>query len=611
MCGCIGVSGAGTLVSQDEIHRMVRSEDARERREAVEQLVDNFVILPDKEQSWSDLIMLTQDKVMGVRLRALYNLASIFPYISNKEIVLAYLHRLSLNKYADARRSAVNALCLAFPTFLNKQEAWEDLHKLTYDKNNRVKSGAAYALRAAFNDSFCKKQAWEDLHRLTYDKNSLVRGDAADTLGAAFPKMPYKKLAWQDLHRLTQDKETSVRWYAIYALGAVFSNIPYKRLALQHLRRLAQDKEIDIRASAHYSLGRACIFKATEVEDEMDFRNELERALEFFEKSSKEAHYFENPAQFCFPLYRSFHAITFKRHEAETEVQKYLAEAKNAVEDSDSKEKLTEAVENLANALKEVQKTREIDLRTMRCDLNAYRRYCERAADLLDTTEDKAPSATKLIRRGLPIIDQKIKKIITEIQDKSNALCKQTLSTPFEDLGKEVNRIGKNLLKIRDPIGLDKGMYNMQIALSAICAKMPEEERGEACELLKKANDEPYIEDQIDLINMILSKISSQISAAKNIETVEKKLDSIIVSVKPGIREELVITVGAEFAGTGAKHEIHIPLQEITYPEIKNDLEKIKGKPIFKLASLPAKLAEKIKAYLLRTKKNELLKHLT
>ncbi len=54
---------------------------------------------------------------------------------------------------------------------------------------------------------------------------------------------------------------------------------------------------------------------------------------------------------------------------------------------------------------------------------------------------------------------------------------------------------------------------------------------------------------------MVLGKISSQICAA--IETVEKKLDSIIVSMK-GIREELVITVGVEFAGTGAKQDLFL-----------------------------------------------------
>jgi hypothetical protein len=105
---------------------------------------------------------------------------------------------------------------------------------------------------------------------------------------------------------------------------------------------------------------------------------------------------------------------------------------------------------------------------------------------------------------------------------------------------------------------------------------------------------------------MVLSKISSQISAAKNIETVEKKLDEIMVSLKPGIRQELVMTVGAEFAGIGAQHVITVPLQEIFYPDLKKDLEKVKGRSFIKLSSLPAKMAEKVKSYIIQTKKEEL-----
>ncbi|MCD4809927.1 MAG: hypothetical protein K8R17_08530 [Methanosarcinales archaeon] len=144
----------------------------------------------------------------------------------------------------------------------------------------------------------------------------------------------------------------------------------------------------------------------------------------------------------------------------------------------------------------------------------------------------------------------------------------------------------------------------MQIVLSAICTKIPEDDRGEACELLEKASDEPYIEDRVNLINMVLSKISTQMSEAK-------KLDEVIISLTPGIREELVISVGAEFAGTGAKHEIHIPLQEITYHDIKKDLESIKGRGSFKIASLSAKLVAKVREYLIRNNKNELLKYLS
>lgn len=52
--------------------------------------------------------------------------------------------------------------------------------------------------------------------------------------------------------------------------------------------------------------------------------------------------------------------------------------------------------------------------------------------------------------------------------------------------------------------------------------------------------------------------------------------------------------------GTGIEHKITIPLQEIAYSDLEKDLESIKGKRLAKLASLPPRLAEKVKGYLIR-----------
>lgn len=97
----------------------------------------------------------------------------------------------------------------------------------------------------------------------------------------------------------------------------------------------------------------------------------------------------------------------------------------------------------------------------------------------------------------------------------------------------------------------------------------------------------------------------------EDIKEIKTNINDLTIHLKPGISEELVISVGVEFAGTGAKHEIHIPLQEIAYPDIKKDLENIKERNIFKLASLPAKLATKIREYLIGNKKDEFLKYLS
>jgi len=177
--------------------------------------------------------------------------------------------------------------------------------------------------------------------------------------------------------------------------------------------------------------------------------------------------------------------------------------------------------------------------------------------------------------------------------------CRETRGTLLENLGYEINQIDKNLLLVRDPIGLEKGVENLLIVVSDICDKLPEEERGGASELLEKAKAETYIEDRIDLVNMILSKNPPQIRMTE----LEKKIDALIISLKPGIREELTVSVGAKVFGTGVQHVITIPLQAISYPELKEDLGKIKEKSTIKLPSLPQRLAHRLRTILLELRR--------
>jgi len=449
------------------------------------------------------------------------------------------------------------------------------------------------------------------IHKMVQSENTEKHKEAVDQLKTYFKILSNKDQAWQDLHRLTQDDDCYVRRFAADAVGSAFSSIPdaYKEQAWQDLHQLVQDDNKEVRVSANNSIGRVSILKATEAVNENEFKNELKNALEFFEKSNTEAT-FINPARFCHPFYKSIFSITFEERNVEAEVQEYIKEAKNAVEGSESKKTLLEAVENLENALREVHKSREKGLDAWKSDLKAYKRYCDRACDLLDITEKDAPGATKIIRRGLPIIDQRIKEILTEIQEKAEALYRQTRDTPFEDLGKEVCRIGQSLIKTKDPTRLEKKLDDFQFILSAICDKMPEYEKKELNRQLEKANNEPHIEDRFDSINMIFSKISSQISIQSDMEKLDKKLDEIIVSIKPGISENFVITIGAEFLGTGVQHVITVPLQEINYSDLEKDLKSIKGNTVSKLTFLPKKLAEKIKDYLIQNKKEDLLKEL-
>ena len=569
------------LVDYAKIHRLVLSDDAEERNEAVDQITNNFKILiyKEKEQASKDLLALTKDPDSDVRWHAACALGSAFQYITDKDQAWKDLLELRTDSDNDVRWSATDVLGSAFPYLTEKKQAWKDLLTLTKNPDSGVRWGAADVLGSAFPHLTEKEQAWKDLLTLTKNPDSGVRRRLGDVLGSAFPYLTEKKQATKDLLTLTEDQGCIVRRGSVVAISSAFPHLTDKKQATINLLALTEDPDSNVRMSANHSLGKISIYKATSAGNTETLQSELEKAIDFFEKASQESRY-SNPSSFCLPFYRSYNAVIFRHKEAEKEIDRNLEEAKHAVVGSESKVKLLEAVGNLANALLEAQKLRDLD--DIKSDLNAYRRYCDRTVELLDETKDKAPGAANLVRRGLPIIDEQIKEIIAEIQEKTKVLCIETKDSPLEDIGKEVNKIGQNLLRVRDPIGLEKSVNNLEIALSDICNRMVGIEKGDACELLEREKNEQYIEDKLPLMSLILSKVSSQI-------TNKQKL---------GIREELVISVGGTVFGTGAQHVITIPLQEIAYDDLKHDLKKIGSKDVFDLATLPPKLAEKVNQYI-------------
>ena len=206
-----------------------------------------------------------------------------------------------------------------------------------------------------------------------------------------------------------------------------------------YLVRLTNDIDSDVRASSNHSLGRVSIFMASQAETEEDYKKELENAIVFFETAAHQSISWKNPAQFCLPFYRSFYTIIFKRQEAKEEVNRYLAEAKAAIAGSESKKQLFEAVENLSNALKEVQNLENLDLFEMKDELSFYRSYCDHAVELMKYTDEKTPYATRVLKKGLPILDRNLKELIEEIQKKAKIACKDSIGTATEEIARAVN----------------------------------------------------------------------------------------------------------------------------------------------------------------------------
>jgi len=362
---------------------------------------------------------------------------------------------------------------------------------LTGDKYIDERILISLSLGSAFQHVSDKDEACKDLHRLTRDKDIDVRFLIVHALGSAFQYVPYKDVAWEDLHRLTGDKDSDVRRGAALALGSAFQHVPDKDETWEDLHRLTGDEHSNVRASSNHSLGRSSIFKATETEDEEGFKSELKNAIEFFERSLKEETY-SNPSRFCLPFYRSFYTVTFEKAGAKGEVKRYLAEAKSASEGSKNKETLLEAVENLANALSEAQKVTDFD--ATKSDLKTYMQYCNRAADLIGDAAEDAPGAAGILRRRMPIIDERIKEIIREIQEKARAICIETQGTPLEELGLATDRFAQEL-PTQDPLRLTKSLGSMANSAKVLCELIAtDDERRNACELLKNLSDLEFSE---------------------------------------------------------------------------------------------------------------------
>jgi len=423
----------------NDLHKLTTDKNNSVRFRAASVLGSVFFDVPDKQQAWNDLIKLITDKNNSVKSEAASTFGSVFSDVPDKQQAWNDLHKLTTDKNNSVRFRAASVLGSVFFDVPDKQQAWNDLHKLTTDKDIYVRSKAASTFGSVFSEVSDKQKVWDDLIKLTSDESSYVRSEVVSVLGSVFSDVPDKQKVWDDLIKLTSDEGWLMRSEVVSVLGFGFSDVPDKQKAWNDLIKLTTNERSSVRVSANHSLGKVSIFKASQAKREEDYKRELETAISFFEIAAHES-ILDNPAQFCLPFYRSFYEIISEKQEAKEEVDKYLAEAKNAVKGSKSKKLLFEVVNNLANALKEVQNPENMDLEAKKSELNFYRKYCDRAAELLRDTEEKAPFATITMRKGLPILDRKLKSLIEEIKEKANTACQVSQGTPTREVACAVNR---------------------------------------------------------------------------------------------------------------------------------------------------------------------------
>lgn len=240
---------------------MAHSEDVDERKEAVEQLYQDFADLPDKERATKeifeltkDIFALTKDEDIDVRSIAVYTLGLAFPHVTDKEESWKNLLALTKDKDEFVRSGAIYALKSAFSHVINKDAASKDFLALTKNEDICVQSYALFALESAFPYIIDKDAALKDLLALTKDKDNNVRSYVAPTLGSAFPHVTDKAEVLKVLMALTKDKDLLARSGAALAFGSVFPHITDKAEVRNVLMLLTKDKDKIVRLSAKRSL---------------------------------------------------------------------------------------------------------------------------------------------------------------------------------------------------------------------------------------------------------------------------------------------------------------------------------------------------------------------
>ncbi len=576
----------------EDLIKLTSDKDSEVREGAAYALESSILLTPDKMKVWEDVIKLISNGNNWMRWRVAEVLEVAFLQIPDKQKPLEDLHVLTKNENRLVREKIAEASISTFSQAPDKQEAWEDLIRLTSDEEKKVQEKAIESLGYVFQYVPEKKRAWKDLIKLISDEftsydEGWIQEKVIVALGSAFSQVPDKQEAWKDLIKLTSIKNFFVQRKATMLLGYAFSEVPDKKQAWEDLHRLTSDEDSNVQGTAYHSLGRISIYKASQSESEEAYIEELENAITFFEKGANESIYW-NPSRFCLPLYRSFYTIiSAKKREVKDEVEKYLSEAKSEIGRSENKKLLFETVENLANALKEVQNLENMDLAAKKGELDFYRKYCEQASELMQNTEKTAPSATKVMRIGSRILDRKLKSLLEEIQEKAKTACRESQGTDTEEIACAVSREVQKWEMGTEEEMMQK-IENLIFILKSKIQNSPENKF--IFDKIEEIRHERNITKQYETVALIIGAIPSQAS-----------------SEKPKIREELVITTGVQLAGTGAQHVVTIPLQDISYSDLLEDLGKIMGKGRIKFSDIPGKLAEKLKGCLGKNEMDHIL----
>jgi hypothetical protein len=186
----------------------------------------------------------------------------------------------------------------------------------------------------------------------------------------------------------------------------------------------------------------------------------------------------------------------------------------------------------LAGALQEAQKLKNGQFSECLRVLKACEWYCTQAETYMDSVEDEAPEAVKLLRKGNPWIRQRIDANIREIQDYALQICQAT-----QDKGPEARAFCRQIkeaaesFSVTDLIETLHTIYDFVTLLKEKCQVLPEGDRELVQTQLDDVDRAGAIPEKINGIKIVvkffLSRIQKDDEFLRRLEEMKGKMDAM------------------------------------------------------------------------------------
>ena len=171
-------------------------------------------------------------------------------------------------------------------------------------------------------------------------------------------------------------------------------------------------------------------------------------------------------------------------------------------------------------------------------ELSFYRKYCDRAAELMVGVEEEAPFAIGTMRKGLPILDRNLKGLLEEIQKKAKTACQVSQGTATEEIACAINR---EIQKWE--IGSQEEMsWQVENMIFILESSVPKELENQAIfDKIGQIGEEKDLARQYALVGSIFLlipnlHIKQAISGlAKEVHQIKETVDTLTIALKPGI----------------------------------------------------------------------------